>query len=424
MCMGPESTRREPAEREDSILAELAWLDAAIAGGSLSGVRLPRTSFFWAEAWRELQVPGIARASAPGPRLAAPGVAILAAALLVPQAVLVESPVMAAPAAQSVAIVRVVDAATGRPLAGARIVADHGRIVARTGADGEARISVSTMGRGPVEVAKPGYRSFPLILTGLKPGSSFFVGLSPAGHEQVARALPAPMPLQPGGKPIAVHKPAAKAPAYGHAHPAAPARPARPRTLVVKATAVPHAPNAARLSEHASPPLAPGRAKPAVVKRPGARVEHPGVKAAEHPAVRVAPGHRRSPRTVVVSRPATAITYRVRPADTLWAISGRYLGNPVLWGALYRANRELIGSDPGLIHPGLILHIPATQLARAEFPSRSVTVTVHPGDSLWSLAATHLGNGALWPRIYGINRHVISNPHWIHPGQVLAIPRS
>ena len=424
MCVAPETTCREQAEREDSILAELAWLDAAIAGGTLSRVRLSGASFFWKEACRELQGPGIARAPDPGPRLAAPGVAILAATLLVPQAVLVESPVLAAPAARSVAIVKVVDATTGRPLAGARIVDGSGRVVALTGADGEARISISAVSGGQGEVARAGYRSFPLILTGLRPGSSFFVGLSPTGHEQVARALPSPLPLRPAGKPILVHKPAATAPAARHAHPLAPGRAARPRTLVVKATAVPHAPHAVRLPEHVVRPVGPGRAKPAVPQPPHAGVRHPGVKVTEHPPARVVPEHRPPPRTIVASRPAAAATYRVRPDDTLWSISGRYLGNPVLWGALYRANRERIGSDPDLIHPGLILRIPAAELVRAEFPSRVVKVTVHPGDSLWSLAAAHLGNGALWPGIYGLNRHVISDPHWIYPGQVLALPRS
>jgi nucleoid-associated protein YgaU len=57
-------------------------------------------------------------------------------------------------------------------------------------------------------------------------------------------------------------------------------------------------------------------------------------------------------------------------------------------------------------------------------------VVVHPGDSLWSLAAHELGPdasaaeiAARWPEWYAANRQVIgSDPDLILPGQVLRIP--
>lgn len=57
-------------------------------------------------------------------------------------------------------------------------------------------------------------------------------------------------------------------------------------------------------------------------------------------------------------------------------------------------------------------------------------VTVRQGDSLWSLAARHLGPGAsdreiarAWPLWYALNAEVIGpNPDLIHPGQQLRIP--
>lgn len=63
-------------------------------------------------------------------------------------------------------------------------------------------------------------------------------------------------------------------------------------------------------------------------------------------------------------------------------------------------------------------------------PATSATVTVRPGDSLWSIAATHLPPGsddaaiaAAWPRWYAQNRAVIgADPDVIHPGQVLTAP--
>lgn len=60
-----------------------------------------------------------------------------------------------------------------------------------------------------------------------------------------------------------------------------------------------------------------------------------------------------------------------------------------------------------------------------------VVVTVAPGDSLWRIAARHLGPGANetqiaaeWPRWFEANRAVIGgDPDLIHPGQRLTPPR-
>jgi nucleoid-associated protein YgaU len=55
---------------------------------------------------------------------------------------------------------------------------------------------------------------------------------------------------------------------------------------------------------------------------------------------------------------------------------------------------------------------------------------VRPGDSLWRIAANHLGRGTFdaaiaraWPIIYQANRDVIGDdPGFIRPGQRLLIP--
>ncbi len=59
-------------------------------------------------------------------------------------------------------------------------------------------------------------------------------------------------------------------------------------------------------------------------------------------------------------------------------------------------------------------------------------VVVHRGDSLWSIAARHLGGGASdaevareWPRWYDTNRDVVGpDPDLLLPGQVLHAPES
>jgi nucleoid-associated protein YgaU len=58
------------------------------------------------------------------------------------------------------------------------------------------------------------------------------------------------------------------------------------------------------------------------------------------------------------------------------------------------------------------------------------TYRVHPGDSLWSIAAAHLGEHATtenvaraWPEWYRANRPALGpDPHLIHPGQLLHVP--
>ncbi len=48
--------------------------------------------------------------------------------------------------------------------------------------------------------------------------------------------------------------------------------------------------------------------------------------------------------------------------------------------------------------------------------------TVQPGDTLWALAARHLGDGNRWAEIYDLNRGVIPDPNVIEVGQVLRLP--
>ena len=51
--------------------------------------------------------------------------------------------------------------------------------------------------------------------------------------------------------------------------------------------------------------------------------------------------------------------------------------------------------------------------------------TVLPGESLYAIAELEYqygGGGALWNQIYLANRHQVSDPNLIYPGQVLLVP--
>jgi nucleoid-associated protein YgaU len=86
---------------------------------------------------------------------------------------------------------------------------------------------------------------------------------------------------------------------------------------------------------------------------------------------------------------------------------------------------------PAPTWPSVAPHVakPAPRPHRATGPASSESVTVRPGDTLWSIAAAHTDRRAsarvarTWPRWYAANRAVIgADPNHIVPGQVLHTP--
>ncbi len=55
-----------------------------------------------------------------------------------------------------------------------------------------------------------------------------------------------------------------------------------------------------------------------------------------------------------------------------------------------------------------------------EFPEGSTVYRVVPGDTLWHLAETYLGDPYLWPQIWERNPY-IKDSHWIYPGDPIAV---
>ena len=51
-------------------------------------------------------------------------------------------------------------------------------------------------------------------------------------------------------------------------------------------------------------------------------------------------------------------TYTVKPGDTLSGIAESEMGDAKRWPELYAANKDAVGKDPDMIHPGLELTIP------------------------------------------------------------------
>ncbi len=58
----------------------------------------------------------------------------------------------------------------------------------------------------------------------------------------------------------------------------------------------------------------------------------------------------------------------------------------------------------------------------AQDPQSEGVHVVRDGDTLWELADQYLRDPFSWPRIYGLNRDVVADPHWIFPTERLRIP--
>jgi nucleoid-associated protein YgaU len=64
------------------------------------------------------------------------------------------------------------------------------------------------------------------------------------------------------------------------------------------------------------------------------------------------------PPAPAVKKASPTRTHRVVRGDTLWAIAGRYLGNPLRWPEIFNLNKSII-RNPHWIFPGQVFKIPA-----------------------------------------------------------------
>ncbi|MFJ3825997.1 LysM peptidoglycan-binding domain-containing protein [Streptomyces nodosus] len=129
-------------------------------------------------------------------------------------------------------------------------------------------------------------------------------------------------------------------------------------------------------------------------------------------------------------------TYTVRdtrPADSLWSIAEQRLGDGERWteiadlneGRTMNDGRTFHAADP--IQPGWTLYLPS-KAAPAQEADKSVTV--HPGDTLWDIAESTLGDPTRYSEIVEANESRamdaagdrLTDPTMIQPGWKIVIP--
>ena len=75
--------------------------------------------------------------------------------------------------------------------------------------------------------------------------------------------------------------------------------------------------------------------------------------------------------TIPTLSPTPGDIYVVKQGDTLISIAQHAYGNGNLWPLIYNANTQVIGSNPNVIQPGQVLHIPP--VPSADLPLRNST---------------------------------------------------
>jgi nucleoid-associated protein YgaU len=122
----------------------------------------------------------------------------------------------------------------------------------------------------------------------------------------------------------------------------------------------------------------------------------------------------------------TTTDYKIQSGDCLWNIAKDKLGDATKWTEIYKANSDVLGSNPDLIHPGTTIHVPGQSIAQnaaGEVTKEATKYVVKPGDNLWNISKSHLHDATKWGEIYKLNHDVIgANPRLITPGQELTLP--
>lgn len=136
--------------------------------------------------------------------------------------------------------------------------------------------------------------------------------------------------------------------------------------------------------------------------------------------------------------PQTQRTYtvrEVRPAESLWGIAEKELGDGERWTAIAELNEGRVMPDgavfraEGFLQPGWVLRLPATPHPAGLSHGDTKRVVVHEGQTLSDVARQQLGDPSQYQRIFEANQNAplpgggkFTDPDLIFPGQQLTVP--
>jgi nucleoid-associated protein YgaU len=145
------------------------------------------------------------------------------------------------------------------------------------------------------------------------------------------------------------------------------------------------------------------------------------------PAQPIAPSEAVRPvlprHSLLAATNATRKIVSVQRGDSLWKLAKQNLG---------RGNRrpELLAANPGIadanqIRVGVQLNLPEAPATprskRVAASTAKLTLKIHRGDTLWSLAKANLGHSSAWHCLAAANPSV-SDPNRIYENQELVVP--
>uniref|UniRef100_UPI0013009109 LysM peptidoglycan-binding domain-containing protein n=1 Tax=Desertihabitans aurantiacus TaxID=2282477 RepID=UPI0013009109 len=112
--------------------------------------------------------------------------------------------------------------------------------------------------------------------------------------------------------------------------------------------------------------------------------------------------------------------HEVVEGDDLWSLAERYYGDGTQWRRIAAANTDRLTGGADHLQVGWRLVVPGVAGPTTTSPG----VRVREGDTLSSLAATHLGDPARWVELHALNRDAVPDADELAVGTVLELPAS
>lgn len=118
-------------------------------------------------------------------------------------------------------------------------------------------------------------------------------------------------------------------------------------------------------------------------------------------------------------------THTVVTNENLWTIALKYYNSGYNWVTIAKENKlpnpDYLVLDQKLTIPKAEKIVPVEEKISAAATSLATSYTVVKGDNLWNIAVKEYKDGFMWTKIAQANN--LANPHIIHAGNVLKLPR-